>query len=123
MDLVGGYFDQAAREWNSYLVGVTFQYEPDITKCCFAVGYNAQNVGNLWAIAFFPNGKDLNYVNVYSGAVDGAQRGISLKPLFRHELGHVIGLRHEFANDPSSGIENYEGGSVQVCLAHLVPLI
>ena len=61
------------------------------------------------AEAFFPNGNDLSYVNVYSEGVGGTWFP-QLKSVFLHELGHVLGLRHEFAMDPGS---MYEGGSVQ----------
>lgn len=40
------------------------------------------------AEAFFPNGNDLNYVNVYEQGVGGTWFP-QLKSVFLHELGHV----------------------------------
>lgn len=61
------------------------------------------------AEAFFPNGNDLNYINVYQEGIGGTWFP-QLKSVFLHELGHVLGLRHEFAMDPGP---MHEGGSVQ----------
>ncbi|KAI9670129.1 MAG: hypothetical protein M1817_004466 [Caeruleum heppii] len=70
--------------------------------------YNAART-RLIAEAFFPNKNDLNYINVYSEGITSSWF-TKLRSVFLHELGHVLGLRHEFAMDPGT---MYEGGSVQ----------
>jgi hypothetical protein len=61
------------------------------------------------ASAYFPNRKGLNFVFVYSLAFQPDFRN-GLWKIFTHELGHVLGLRHEFAMDP----ERFEGNAVQI---------
>lgn len=79
----------------------------------FVLGY-AGDQGGLVAQAFFPNANDLENMTVYKRAFDA-----DLKPhmwrFFLHELGHVLGLRHEFAMDPPSiKHPRTEGGATQL---------
>ncbi|KAL5354911.1 hypothetical protein ACLOAV_001002 [Pseudogymnoascus australis] len=99
---------EAAKEWNNHNVGVTFEWVDDIEEACFVLQYGGE-LGRVIASAFFPNDALLNAVNVYSYAFESTQVGI-LKNVFLHELGHVLGLRHEFALDiwPTT----FEGGAV-----------
>ncbi|KAH8761302.1 hypothetical protein BGZ57DRAFT_737377, partial [Hyaloscypha finlandica] len=41
-------------------------------------------------------------------ALSPPQRGI-LKDVFLHELGHVLGLRHEFAGDSKRQVKKHQG--------------
>ena len=59
--------------------------------------------GGTLARAFFPNTKDLNTVFVYKRAYDRDTVNFQAN-IFAHELGHVLGFRHEFAPQ--------EGGAV-----------
>ena len=81
----------------------------------FVLGYGGDQ-GNLVARAFFPNANDLNNITVYKRAFD-ADTKPSMWRFFLHELGHVLGLRHEFAMDPQPGTSPpvpKEGGAIQL---------
>jgi len=85
----------AAQEWNSHNVGVQFRYVYNIQDACFMCIYGG-NMPYTYAIAFFPNANDLNFINVYDFSFTPREIH-KLKNVFLHELGHVLGLRHEFA--------------------------
>ena len=65
-------------------------------------------------MAFFPNEVNQDVVVFERSFSSQANRSI-LKNLFTHELGHVLGLRHEFAitGDPSKGLSPEFDGAVQ----------
>jgi hypothetical protein len=86
---------QAADEWNSHNIGVTFEWVSRIDDAAFVLEYGGKK-GNVLAEAFFPNSDPLNNLFVYKGAFTQENLPI-LKNIFLHELGHVLGLRHEFA--------------------------
>jgi hypothetical protein len=98
---------QAAEEWNSHNIGVQFQWVDDLEEACFVLQY-AGTLGSVLASAFFPNEALLNAMNVYEKAFENTQVEI-LKNVFLHELGHVLGFRHEFALDIGP---RFEGGAV-----------
>ncbi|RAH53125.1 zincin [Aspergillus piperis CBS 112811] len=85
----------AANDWNKLDLGVKFEWVEDISKASFVLSYAGNQEGVL-AEAFFPNEDDLSYLNVYSAAFQPGKIQY-LKNIFLHELGHVLGLRHEFA--------------------------
>jgi hypothetical protein len=94
---------EAANEWNRVLQGrVTFRWVGKLEDAAFVLAYGG-NGGSTLAQAFFPNSNDLNTLVVYS---KGFEPGIinNMSNIFLHELGHVLGLRHEFAAQ--------EGGNV-----------
>ncbi|KAL7948360.1 hypothetical protein V8C42DRAFT_342404 [Trichoderma barbatum] len=93
----------AAMEWNSLDIGVTFKWVTDIEDACFVLTYGGDE-GSTLARAFFPNDKDLNALFVYQRAFDEKTSPYQSN-IFLHELGHVLGLRHEFAAK--------EGGAVK----------
>ncbi|KAL6801226.1 hypothetical protein GGI42DRAFT_354261 [Trichoderma sp. SZMC 28013] len=93
----------AAREWNDLNIGATFQWVTDIEDACFVLTYGGDGGGTL-AEAFFPNDKDLNALFVYKLAFD--ERYLPYQSnIFLHELGHVLGLRHEFAAREGGGVK------------------
>jgi len=95
--------NEAAIQWNSLSIGVTFKWVTKLEDAAFVLAYGGDK-GSTLARAFFPNSSDLNTLFVYQKAFDA---GISpyQTNIFLHELGHVLGLRHEFAAQ--------EGGAVQ----------
>jgi hypothetical protein len=109
----------AAEEWNAAKVGVSFRWVQNVDDAAFVLQYGGEQ-GTVLASAFFPNNAVLNTLFVYAYAFD---KTISESPrgsfknyeimqnVFLHELGHVLGLRHEFALDT----ETFEGeGAVRV---------
>ncbi|CEJ61809.1 hypothetical protein PMG11_10326 [Penicillium brasilianum] len=93
---------EAANEWNALKLGVQFEWVYKIEDAAFVLTYAEQvNPGTL-AEAFSPNNIDLNVLNVYPAAFkEGTVH--YLKNIFLHELGHVLGLRHEFAPELETG--------------------
>ena len=97
---------EAAQQWNSYDLGVQFSWVGNLEDATFVLEYGG-NKDTVLASAFFPNAQPLNTLFVYQLALAKDQyRGI-LKNIFLHELGHTLGLRHEFAMDP----DRFEGGA------------
>ena len=93
----------AAQAWNKADVGVTFKWVTPLADAEFVLGYGGDG-GSTLARSFFPNSADLNHLYVYKLAFDPKYLNYQTN-IFEHELGHVIGLRHEFADQ--------EGGAVQ----------
>ncbi len=91
-----------AKMWNDVDIGVTFEWVERLEDAAFVLAYGGNDGGTL-ARAFFPNTSDLSTMFVYSRAFD-ADTVSYQSNIFAHELGHVLGLRHEFAQK--------EGGSV-----------
>lgn len=93
-------FQQAADEWNALSFGVTISATTDQAKANFLVKYYkpAKDDGTV-ASAFFPN--KVEDVLVYDKTLVEPEWRKVLKNSFLHEIGHIIGLRHEFANDPN----------------------
>ena len=93
---------EAAEFWNKLDIGVQFKYVSDWATADFALAYGGDQ-GSVLAEAFFPNDTHLNTLFVFRRAFD--QDISNYQPnIFKHELGHVLGLRHEFAAN--------EGGAV-----------
>jgi hypothetical protein len=105
-DYAAVHLNIAAQKWNDANVGVTFEYVPLAKDACFVLVHGGP-YGNVLAEAFFPSPDDLNFVYVYSA---GFKRGFkeNLWTVFTHELGHVLGLRHEFA------LEREGSGAVKI---------
>jgi hypothetical protein len=87
--------NDAAREWNALDLGVTFEWIDDRDNATFVLKYSSIT-GTTLAEAFFPNQDLNNFVTVYQTAFDPRNIQV-MKNIFLHELGHVLGLRHEFA--------------------------
>jgi hypothetical protein len=95
--LAGEKLQEAADEWNSIGFGITISQAPDKKSAHFDLVYQTsgpETEGTL-AQAFFPHEVEQDVV-VFGFAFDRENKDI-LKNVFLHELGHVLGLRHEFA--------------------------
>ncbi|KAF7852761.1 hypothetical protein EAF04_010880 [Stromatinia cepivora] len=88
-------FCQATEAWNAADVGVTFEWVPLAKDATFVLCHGGDK-GSVLAEAFFPNANDLNYLFVYTLAFNQEFKKNMWK-IFTHELGHTLGLRHEFA--------------------------
>ncbi|VUC32557.1 unnamed protein product [Clonostachys rosea] len=97
---------EAAEQWNSYNLGVTFKWVNNLKQAAFVLEYGGDK-GFVMASAFFPNPQPLNTLSVYSFSFTDKKNKETLKNTFLHELGHTLGLRHEFALDP----DRFEGGA------------
>jgi len=92
----------ATNSWNSKNIGVKFQFTTDINAATFMLTYGGDK-GNVLASAFFPNSPIPNALFVYKLAFQPQYKN-NQSNIFQHELGHVIGLRHEFA--PQEGVKS-----------------
>ncbi|KAK6951342.1 hypothetical protein Daesc_007876 [Daldinia eschscholtzii] len=90
-------FQQAAEDWNSLGLGVSISQITDEEKAHFDLVYNvnSKNHEGLYAMAFFPS-EPHGDVIVTDFALSAGERN-TLKNVFLHEIGHILGLRHEFA--------------------------
>ncbi|KAL4987895.1 hypothetical protein BDW68DRAFT_177374 [Aspergillus falconensis] len=106
--LAANALNDAAQEWNKLDLGIKFKWVEKIEDASFVLSY-AGNQGDVLAEAFFPNEDDLSYLNVYLAAF---QPGTvqCLKNIFLHELGHVLGFRHEFAAELEKEEESVQLG-------------
>ncbi|KUJ07743.1 zincin [Mollisia scopiformis] len=94
----------AAEKWNSLDIGVTFEWVPLAKDATFVLCHGGSN-GTTLAQAFFPGPEDLSYLLVFNAAFSLKGWKENMWKIFTHELGHVLGLRHEFAMDinPKTG--------------------
>lgn len=88
----------AANVWNEAEVGVSFEFVPLAKDANFVICHGGYK-GDILASAYFPNEQDLNFVYVYTRGLQPDWKH-NLWSVLVHELGHVLGLRHEFAMDP-----------------------
>ncbi|KAL8792755.1 MAG: hypothetical protein Q9195_004642 [Heterodermia aff. obscurata] len=107
--------DMAAQKWNEANVGVTFEHVHLAKDANFVICHGG-DAGTVLASAYFPNPNDLNFVYVYTYAFQPNWKP-NLWKVLTHELGHVLGLRHEFAMDPKRSLlpgVKFEGNAVEI---------
>jgi hypothetical protein len=93
---------EAAEVWNAANIGVRFKWVGRWEDAQFALRYGGSN-GSTLARAFFPDDTDLNTMFVYSRSFDNDIIAY-ISNIFQHELGHAIGLRHEFAESEGDAV-------------------
>lgn len=94
----------AADAWTTIMQGrVKFEYTEVFNDACFQVAYGGDQ-NNVLASAFFPDdyNNPLNTLYVYKRQFDDDQKTYVTNTM-AHELGHVLGLRHEFAQEGIPG--------------------
>jgi hypothetical protein len=108
-------FQKAANSWNELDIGIVISKTTDQSSANFYLVYkvNTQANINTLASAFFPHEIDQDVI-VYKRSFDADGLAI-LKNIFQHEIGHILGLRHEFAitGDPDKGLRPEDAGPVQ----------
>ena len=110
-------FQEAADTWNELELGVVIQETTDQNRANFYLAYKPNpTVGpgrNTLARAFFPHEVDQDVI-VFSRAFDASAKPI-LKNICQHEIGHILGLRHEFAitGDDKKDIKPEGEGAIQ----------
>ncbi|KAF5724929.1 calcium-translocating P-type ATPase [Fusarium mundagurra] len=93
--------DKAAGDWNSRDVGIRFQSLKHEGQAVFTLKYYPAPNG-LFAESFFPDSKRRT-LSIFKYAFKKEYRKF-MANIFRHELGHVLGLRHEEAGTRESKI-------------------
>ena len=95
---------RAAQRWNEVMDGrVTFRYVTKFDDAAFQVSYGG-DLGGTLASAFFPNQyqRSLNDIRVYATQFADNQLPLIVNTML-HELGHVLGLRHEHSHSGIPG--------------------
>lgn len=92
---------KAAQAWNDIGARVKFDFTTDVNKATYLMVYGGDN-GGVYAMAEFPSNKYLSSIFVYS--LSFAADSINyMTNILTHELGHTLGLRHEFADKEGQG--------------------
>jgi Pregnancy-associated plasma protein-A len=98
--MMGWQFALAHSAWNAAGVGVTFNLVSNPDDAAFEVVFGGHS-DIASAMAFFPNTDVLSRILVYDNwftADETFRNKVAL-----HELGHTLGLRHEFAPETEQG--------------------
>ncbi|KAI8169021.1 hypothetical protein K4K49_011952 [Colletotrichum sp. SAR 10_70] len=95
--------NQAAQDWNDLSFGVSISQTTDEAAANFNLVYQENPPGHpeFLASAFFPHEANTDVVVYRTGMKSSSE--YPLKSTLLHELGHVFGLRHEFADDDPKG--------------------
>ncbi|KAF0327170.1 matrix metalloproteinase-11 [Colletotrichum asianum] len=112
-DYAAQHLNMACLKWNELNVGVTFEWVSNVVDATFALFHGGSH-GNTLASAFFPNPNDISMMLVYNAAFSIPRWKANMWKMFMHELGHVLGLRHEFAMDTATGEKREMFAAVQL---------
>lgn len=94
-------FNEAAKAWNELNLGITIRPAKKDEQAVFHLIY-LDSLGNRneYARAFLPTAQSKNRnVLVFAKAFEKGSREY-MTNVFYHEIGHILGLRHEFADQP-----------------------
>lgn len=92
---------EATDDWNSRDVGVRFRLVSQGEPAVFALKYY-RAPSRFFADSFFPDSKD-RILYIFKFAFRREHRKY-MANIFRHEIGHVLGLRHEEAETRESAV-------------------
>lgn len=94
-------FQATTDSWAKLKIGLAFSQTTNRDSANFYLVHkvNSWFEEGVLAQAFFPHKVDQDVI-VYSYAFKDSNRSI-LKEIFLHEIGHILGLRHEFAIKPN----------------------
>ncbi|KAI1765779.1 hypothetical protein GGR53DRAFT_465080 [Hypoxylon sp. FL1150] len=92
----------AASKWNEGDIGVLFRRVADSRPAVFQLAYKGEIESLPLATAFFPyRARQKRQPTMYIYEIAFTTSYHEMFSLFCHELGHMLGLRHEFAQtDP-----------------------
>jgi hypothetical protein len=110
-------FQATAETWAELEIGLAISQTTDRENANFYLVYQANTEFDegVLAQAFFPHEVDQDVI-VYSYAFEDDNRSI-LEEIFLHEIGHILGLRHEFAIEGDDKGNKPEGFSAKQFLA------
>ncbi|KAI2465428.1 hypothetical protein F4781DRAFT_409277 [Annulohypoxylon bovei var. microspora] len=103
--------EKATSKWNDGKIGVQFERVADDEKAVFRLEYEdiAQDDPGRLAHAFLPEPQwTLQRLWVYKQAF--TTKSNSMTNIFCHELGHILGLRHEFSLEEEKGLSSVQWG-------------
>ncbi|KAI1380024.1 hypothetical protein F4677DRAFT_302139 [Hypoxylon crocopeplum] len=100
----------AANEWNKGSIGVRFERVADHKPAVFQLEFTVHSEGDedLLAKSFFPceaKTPRLLFLHVYQLLFDEIRCHGYMTNVFCHELGHILGLWHEFAGVEERDVE------------------
>ncbi|MCJ1437666.1 hypothetical protein MMC27_007053 [Xylographa pallens] len=110
-------FQNAANTWHQLDLGVTIAETADQDNANFYLVYSVNATSgpgrDALARAFFPHEIDQDVI-VFARAFDPRNTPI-MDNAFQHEIGHILGLRHEFAitGDAPKGLKAEGDGAIQ----------
>jgi hypothetical protein len=117
----------AADDWNIRDVGVQFKLSTKGERAAFVVKFSIRHdtldyEQQHYAISFFPN-SETRVLHVFQPAL-GPKCWELLVDVLRHELGHVLGLRHEDADTAERGQPSLQlspENSCSIMVRHFIP--
>lgn len=93
---------QVAAAWNALGLGIIVKAVKDYEPAVFELAYRQDEPngdGNSYTSAFFPGAPaELRKILVFAKSFE-PDHVDSLTNIFCHEIGHILGLRHEFAEE------------------------
>ena len=98
--------NSAANRWNKINFGVKFEFTASKFRLNFYMKYRLAPKGD-YALAFTPT-RDISILYIHSSLFTDDE--LYVENILQHELGHILGLRHEHALDP----QMFEGDAVLV---------